>query len=401
MTQRTSVTPLMRTVRDQHVGSILRCLLRGPVARKELAHRTSISFTTITRLVSALLAAGVIEELPVQQNGRGASGRPQIPLSFPSPGRMVIGTHVHAHSTTATAFTLTGEPIASALVEHSATDPAPVLAASVTLTEELVATVGRENVVGVGVSTGGVVDFESGAVLSSPQLGWTDVSLRTPFEETLELPVVADSSVRALAMSQLQQSRDGEASVLVIHTAGWVSAALIVDHQLHRGPGASAGTIAHLPVPGGPGTPCPCGSVDCLGVVVTDEAVLQQAIGLNALPQGAEWSDIYRARTTNAQIDALLRRRAEQLGRAVAHLVEVMNPDLTIVAGPIGAPEDVELCLDTATAACRRSLGNIPRRIRHWRVVENEWDRASAALVLDDYLRRPTHYETALVGGGR
>lgn len=391
----------MRTVRDQHVGAILRCLLRGPVARKELARRTSISFTTITRLVSALLEAGVIEELPVRQNGRSMSGRPQIPLGIPSPGRIVIGTHIHAHSTTATAFTLAGAPIASMIVEHSVTDSTQVLAASVTLTDELVSEMGRDNVVGIGVSTGGVVDFESGAVLSSPQLGWTDVALRTPFEEAIALPVVADSSVRALAMSQLQRSRDGETSVLVVFTAGWVSAALIVDHQLHRGPGASAGTIAHLPVPGGPGTPCPCGSVDCLGVVVTDEAVLQQAISLNALPEGSQWADLYRAQAANAQVDELIRRRAEQLGRAVAHLVEVMNPDLTIVAGPIGAPEDIDLCLGTATAACTRSLGNIPRMIRHWRVVANEWDRASAALVLDDYLRRPTHYEAALVGGGR
>lgn len=401
MTQRTSVTPLMRTVRDQHVGAILRCLLRGPVARKELARRTSISFTTITRLVSAMLEAGVIEELPVCQSGRSTSGRPQTPLGFPFPGRIVIGTHIHAHSTTSTAFTLTGAPIASRIVEHSAADPTPVLTASVALTDGLLTEMGRDYVVGVGVSTGGVVDFESGAVLSSPQLGWTDVALRAPFEEALPLPVVVDSSVRALAMSQLQQSGDGEASVLVIHTAGWVSAALIVDHQLHRGPGASAGTIAHLPVHGGPGTPCPCGSVDCLGVVVTDEAVLQQAIGLNALPGGSGWSDIYRARAKNARLDALVRRRAEQLGRAVAHLVEVMNPDLTIVAGLIGSPEDVELCLGTATAACTRSLGNIPRMIRHWPVVENEWDRASAALVLDDYLRRPTRYEAALVGGAR
>lgn len=388
----------MRTVRDQHVGSILRCLLSGPVARKELARRTSISFNTITRLVSTLLDAGVIEELPARQNGRSTSGRPQIPLGFPSPGRVVLGVHIHAHSTTATAFSLTGDPLASSMVQHPDVAPSRVLAASVALTEGLVSAVGRENTAGIGVSTGGIVDFDSGAVLSSPQLGWSDVDLRTPFEIALDLPVVTDNSVRALAMSRLQRSDEDVSSALVIFTGAVVSAALIIDHQLHRGPGASAGTIAHLPVSDGPGTPCPCGAIDCLGVVATDEAVWRQAVAQRAMPEDSTWSDIYRARESDDRVASLMVRRAEQLGTAVGHLVEVVNPERTIIAGHIGAPEDVERCLEAAADVSTRSLGRPPRSIRHWHVEKTEWDRASAALVLDDYLRRPTRYEPTLIG---
>lgn len=397
MSEVLSATSLMRSVRDHHVSLILRTLLREPMARKELARRTGISTTTITHLTTALIQAGLVRELPAHAAAARTRGRPQVPLALKVDGRLVVGTQIRGGHVATSAYTLDGRQKATARVPHENRSPREVVAAAVSLTRGLVGEIGPDSVLGVGVSTGGAVDFESGTVLAAPQLGWRDVALREPFTAGLGVPVVVDSSVRSLAVSRLWADTAATDSMLVVFVAGIVASALVLDRSLYRGVDATAGEVAHFPVAGGPGVRCPCGAVDCLEVVASDRAVQRVAVERGLLPETSTWDDVYTSEGEAADGLARLRlERAARLGDAVGHLVEVINPASTIIAGRIGTADEVDRCLAGVRGRSARTRAAGRRLTQHWPVADPEWDLAAASLVLDDFFKRPTFYEPSL-----
>lgn len=378
-------TPLNRSVRDRNLGAVLRLLLREPMGRKELARRTGISLTTITRLTSRLLIAGVVEEQPVRPVAGRGKGRPEIPLGIAPGGRLAVGVQIRRDRVTAAAYGLSGRRVSAAEAPHDG-EAKRAVAAAVDLARGVIDEVGTGRVVGVGVSTGGVVDHESGTVLSAPHLDWSGVPLRDLVEQGLGLPAVVDTSVRSLAVSRLWTEPDAPDSMLVVFVAGILTSALVLDRRLHRGSGGTAGDIAHAPVADGPGLPCPCGSADCLGLLATDRAVQRRAVAKGWLPADSVWADIYGGDrpAARAGLARLRRERAELLGHSVGRLADFLDPEETIVAGRIGTARERDRCLAGVGGS---------RTVRHWPVTDEDWDRGAASLLIDDYLTRPTRYE--------
>ncbi|GAA3637831.1 ROK family protein [Microbacterium awajiense] len=394
---RTALTPLMRSVRDRHVESILRVLLQGDCGRKELGRRTGISFTTITRLTTLLLDAGIIAERPRTTATRAGRGRPEVPLGIPDDGKVVIGCHIARDVVHAGAFSLRGEPLFALTAptpEGSADD---TLAAARDLVSAVQSEYDPERVLAVGVSTGGVIDHESGRLIRSPLFPWSDVDMRTPLAQTTGMPIIVDSTVRSFALERLWWADEAPDSLLVVFVGGVIASAMIVDRHLHRGPGAMAGDVSHLPVPGGPGFRCPCGALDCAGVAVTADAILRQAKARGILPADADLTALTpEDPDAPAGIRELFRVRAERLGDLVARLIAVIGPDVTVIAGNIGTDDDARLCLATARQRSIATTGADPD-IELSRLTPAEWLRGAAAMALDAFLRSPTSFSRDLL----
>lgn len=403
-----TLTPLMRSTRDKTTAALLQHIeASGPTSRSQLREVTGLSPVTVSRLTAMMVDSGLLAEVDPASlaavGTRRAVGRPERPLGFRPAGRILLGTHIHGELTTVTAYDLSGDVLHSAEEWHGDRTPGGIVQTAADLTAGVIKQVGVDHpdgvVVGVGVSVGGVVDVETGRVVESPHLGWHDVDLGSPFE-SLRVPVLIDSSVRAAAVRQLWDPTDpvGD-NTLTVMVAGEVGSAIVIDRALHRGPGSLAGEIAHLPVRSGPGTPCPCGQIDCLGVVVTNVALHEQSIAAGLMDPSVEWrAMVGQGYTDTPELAALRRRRGTWLGEAVATLIELLNPDSTTILGYIGTPEDVEHCLDVIRERAAGTLQGRPQAVRHQLLMQSEmWDRVSAALVIDDLLHRPTRYEPSLL----
>ncbi|MFE9043461.1 ROK family protein [Streptomyces sp. NPDC007818] len=394
-------TPLMREVRDGNAAALLqRLVLDGPAARKQLGRATGLSLTTITRLVSGLVDGGVLYELPARPVGGepGRAGRPETPLGFVPGGRVVVGTHLREASATSSVFDLDGTCTASFTVPCQDPGPEQGVAAAIAATERALASTASGRVLGLGVSTDGVIDPRTGVVVDSPHPGWRNADLRTPFAP-LAPRVLVDGSVRCLALDALWRGQVPRTDTfLMVLVANAVASALVVGRSPLSGPDASAGQIAHLPVRNGPGVLCPCGATDCLGVVATDRALHARAVERGLLAPATPWADVLRDDLDTAEgLRALRLERARFLGESVATLNAFCNPEATVIAGSLGTEEEVEVCLSTARARAARVGAGALTRVEHRPVRRSTWDRASAALVLDDFLRRPTSYVAALL----
>jgi glucokinase len=122
---------------------------------------------------------------------------------------------------------------------------------------------GAAGIARIGVACAGQIDPARGAVVYAPNLGWRDVALRERLVATFNVPVVIDNDVRAAAWGEFQYGAHGVRSLLAVFVGTGIGSGAVLDGQLWRGAGNSAGELGHTQaVPDG--LPCPCGARGCV-----------------------------------------------------------------------------------------------------------------------------------------
>ncbi|HEX6501321.1 MAG TPA: ROK family protein [Micromonosporaceae bacterium] len=185
-----------------------------------------------------------------------------------------------------------------------------------------------------GVGSPGVVDPRRGVVLSATDLitGWTGTPVADALSERLRLPVTVDNDVRAAGLGEARYGAGtGADSALVVSVGTGIGGALIRDGVLVPGASGVAGHLGHLPVPAADGAICSCGRPDHLEAVSAGPALLRAAhrAGLTV----ADTAALVARAATDDVARAVLSRAATALGRALGGLVNLLDPDVVVVAG--------------------------------------------------------------------
>ncbi|WP_405017088.1 ROK family protein [Kitasatospora sp. NBC_00070] len=337
-------------MRQGNASAVLRAVLaHGPVSRAEIVRHTGLSAPSVTKLTAALMEVELLNELaPVEPT----QGRPRVPLRVDGDRIVALGLHIGLLRTTFGLVGLDGSVIAEReLPHHELPDLSPAR-----ITEQAVQGVrtflaerldGRR-LVGTGVSIGGWVDGARGLVVEHGPLGWRGVNLPALLADRLPGPLVLEQTVRAIARAELWFGAGREVDDFVLVMIGNVlGAALVVDRTVHRGPGAAAGAIEHLLATDDPEVRCPVCGTGCLSAVASDTALVARARSLGVIPDDpADGAALALERlvaaarpagsgTGDERAQELLRTRARQVGRAVAGLVDLINPSRVVLAGGI------------------------------------------------------------------
>jgi len=321
--------------RAASAGAVLRVVLdHGPIARSTIARITGLSPASVTGHSTELTRLGLLRELPGEVRSNGA-GRPHIPVDIDVSQHLVAGVHIAVKWTTTALLDLRGRVLARHRSPHESTEPAVIVSSAVRSLSALYAAHGGEGrPLGIGVATGGWVDPEAGVVMDHPRLGWSLVPLRERLAECTGLPVHVDGHSRALLHGEVlfgRASRVG--SVLHVFVGNVVDAAFATRGEAHYGSRAQAGAIAHLPVEGSR-EPCSCGRTGCLEAAVSEQTLTRRAheLGVIAAPEIGLLLDA--ARAGNEAAVELFIERSRLVGRAVALLMDVFGPEVTIVMEP-------------------------------------------------------------------
>ena len=135
--------------------------------------------------------------------------------------------------------------------------------------------------------------------------------------------------------------------------------ALTIDGRVHT-PASGPGSIAHLPT--GSSALCGCGNRGCLEASVSDRAVVTAAVDRKIIaPQPRpSIAAVYQAAQSGSEAAReLLVERAQILGRTVALLRDMFNPDRVVLGGqaftayPAGIPYVGEAFATYSTLARR------------------------------------------------
>ncbi|WP_436532249.1 ROK family protein [Actinoplanes sp. HUAS TT8] len=329
-------------------SAVLRAVLRhGPIARSSVARVTRLSSATVTGVAGSLLRARLVREVP-EAAGPPGMGRPHVPLDIDPDAVAVLGVHIAVPRTTVALLDLRGRVILQRRDPHEERDPRSVLAA---LTARIAAVRGqnrgRRRILGLGLATGGWVDTANGTVVEHPFLGWRDVPVAATLAEATGLPVHVDSNSRALLRAeQLFGEAAAEAGLSAVHlfVGNVVDVAFATGGVVHEGPRSAAGAVAHLPVEGCD-EPCSCGRVGCLQAAVSEQVVVRRALAAGLIDRPEIGDLVEVAVGGDAEAVAMLRERSRLVGRAVAMLLDLFDPEVLVVA-EAGANR-LPVCLET------------------------------------------------------
>ncbi|MCI3222750.1 ROK family protein [Streptomyces sp. NP-1717] len=298
----------------------------GPVARSTVARLTGLSPASVTGHSAHLLARGLIRESPETTGPRGL-GRPHVPVDIDTGRHLVAGAHIAVTNSTLSLMDLRGRIVAEDRRPHPDIRPWPgtVLDSLAERLPRLVsAHAGGRSVLALGVATGHRVDPGAGVIVRHPQLGWRNVAVRDHLSDATGLPVHVDSHARALARAeQLIGEASTRGSAVLLFVGAVVDAAFATGGEVHLGPRHGAGSIAHLPVGGD---------------ASLESEVSEQAMVRLAAEQGAPVPSfpalLERAVAGEPRARELFRRRARLVGRAVALLMDMFDPEVVVVVEP-------------------------------------------------------------------
>ncbi|ALS27095.1 ROK family transcriptional regulator [Paenibacillus sp. 32O-W] len=219
--------------------------------------------------------------------------------------------------------------------------------------EELLARHGHPPLAAVGISCGGPLDSRSGLVLSPPNLpGWDRFNVVAPVRERFGVPVGLQNDANACALAEWKWGAGRGTQNMIFLTFGTgMGAGLILNGRLYAGANDMAGEVGHMRLaedgPEGYGKAgsfegfCSGGGIARLAAAMTVEWLAAGKRTLLAADRGAAAGITAKAVGEAAQAGdelalAVMRTVGRQLGRGLAVLVDVLNPE-RIVIGSIYA----------------------------------------------------------------
>ncbi|MCX5041803.1 ROK family protein [Aldersonia sp. NBC_00410] len=326
-------------ISDSSAAAVLRAAVQhGPIARDAAARITGASIATVNRQVAALLGSGLLRER-ADLTEPGAIGRPRVPFEVDHDSYLTVGIHVGAVVTSVIAADLRGRILGGVEIPTPSGPAERSVAAIAYSARKFAARWHRRRPLWTGVALGGRVDPETG-IVDHERLGWHEVPVGAIVADVLGLPTSVAAHVEAMAAAELLLAQRNPSDTprggtsLYVYARETAGVAISLDDRVHT-PNNGPGSIAHLPTVSD--VDCECGQRGCLEAAVSDRAVLTRAVQLGLIdPAGSRpvMGELYRAaRDGSLPAHELLVERARILGRAVATLRDVLNPDRVILGG--------------------------------------------------------------------
>ena len=343
-------------IRQHNLSLVLSHVHRdGALTRAELTQRLHLSRSTVGTLVADLAQLGLVEE--VVPSGGERVDRPSHVVAPHAAGPYAVGVDIDVAHVTVAAIGLGGVITARELVPTGPGSSAPeqlvdLIARAIPRLRDTTGTTGQ--VCGVGVSVPGTVDLATGRVGVAPNLGWGGVQLGAMLADAIpgDVPVYVgnDANLAVLAEHQRGNARDCDDVVFLMGRIG-VGAGIIIGGIPVHGRDGHAGEIGHNVLdPSGP--LCHCGKRGCIETFLGENTLL--GLAGRPLPRtDAHVAALFKdAREGDRGALRAIESAADPLGRAIANLLNMLNPERVLLGGSLG--EVLELARPEVEAAVLR-----------------------------------------------
>jgi glucokinase-like ROK family protein len=202
----------------------------------------------------------------------------------------------------------------------------------------------KEKFAGIGIGMPGFVDVKKGVNYSFIEpIG---KSITEHISEQVGLPVYIDNDSSLIALAELRfGAAKGRRNVMVLNIGWGIGLGMILNGEMFRGNNGFAGEFSHIPLFFN-GKLCSCGKRGCLETGSSMQVVIEKALnGLSAgrlsrisrisIEQIEEASEVIidAAREGDQFAIELLSEAGYIIGRGVAILIHLLNPDVIILSG--------------------------------------------------------------------
>ncbi len=225
----------------------------------------------------------------------------------------------------------------------------------IALTKTTIQQTDAYQIYGIGVTIPGFVDSKTGKNNSySSNSPFYD--LKTNIQKEFNLPTFVENDSSAIAIAEHKfGSAKSIQDVMVVNLNWGVGLGMILDNELYRGHSGFAGEFSHIPLSDS-NKLCSCGKKGCLEVDASLLAAVESAT--NSLKSGevSSLQSIFKQQkyltgdqllTAAIQGDQLAMEAVNKigymLGKGIATLIHIINPELVLISGRGAKAKDVLL----------------------------------------------------------
>lgn len=211
----------------------------------------------------------------------------------------------------------------------------------------------KEDFLGIGMGSPGVVDSTAGTVIGAYNLNWKSLQLvKKQFETELGLPFFIDNDANVAALGEQWVGAGENNPDVVFMTLGTgVGGGVIAAGNLIRGVKGAGGELGHITVDFEAPFDCTCGKKGCLetvasatGIVNLSRRYAEEYAGDAKLKQmiddGQEVTakDVFDLAKEGDDLALIVYRHfSDYLGVACANIAAVLNPAYIVLGGGVSA----------------------------------------------------------------
>ena len=375
--------------------TILRlCIQNGEYSIAALSEQINSSVPTVTKLIGELMDEGFMVELG--KSGTSGGRRPSIYGLNPEAG-MFIGVDIrHTHASIAVTdfkggllhfqdnipFVLEINEDSVHKISHSVRD----------FFEEK--KLDWNKVLGMGISVAGRVNPKTG--YSNLYSFDPDRPINKILSEDLDIPVVIENDSRAMTYGEyLSGVVKKEKNVLFVNVSWGLGMGMILDGRLYYGTSGYSGEFGHFPLLDNDQI-CRCGKIGCLETGASGSALVRMITEQLQAGRASSLSTIFKQEgkvNLNDIIKAIreediltietIEKIGSNLGRGLAGLINVFNPQLVVIGGKMALAGDYLLLpIRSAVKRHAQTIANQDTAIRFTKL------RSEAAPIGDCMLSR-------------
>jgi N-acetylglucosamine repressor len=322
---------------------------QGPISRIQVAEVSQLAPASVTKITRQLLEKGLIKEV-AQQASTG--GRRAISLTTEVNPFHSVCISVGRDTIITTLINLGGEVLVEKSQSFNYRDQEQLKTQLINHIRLFLAQHQSkiEQLVAIGITVPGLVDPEQGVIHYMPNTDIANYPLGSIIAEEFNIPCYIGNEVRGMALAEhyFGTTQDCLDSIFIrVHNG--TGSGIIVGGQVFLGSNRNVGEIGHIQVD--PlGEQCQCGNFGCLETIASNPAILKRIQSRIAQGYASSLSDVLAISIDDVCLHALqgdeLARQSivqvgDQLGKAVAIMINLFNPQKVVLAGEITAAKEL------------------------------------------------------------
>jgi glucokinase len=204
-------------------------------------------------------------------------------------------------------------------------------------------------VAGVGVGAPGPLDTGRGIVIVAPNLGWKDMPLRDRIAGSTGLDAALENDANCATLGEWWRgAAQGARFVAGVTIGTGIGGGIVLDGRIYHGASDVAAEFGHTTIDI-TGRRCKCGNYGCLEAYASGPAIASRAVEEiqagtpSSIPRYVDGdlsrvtaATVYRAAQDDDELaQEVVRDTARFLGAGVANFVNILNPEVVVLAGGV------------------------------------------------------------------
>lgn len=375
---------------------------RGPLTKNDLLQITKTNLTTLNRIMQPLEDERMVVEVGI---GESSGGRKPVLYGLNPKKFYVLGIDISRPYTQLIITNPILEIVDKRLFDMDKSfTPEKTVKQIGDLFQEMTMklTTGTQLFLGVGLGTVGPLERDRG-IMTSPKFfaapGWVRVPIKNMLEQELKLPVDIDNGANTAILAELFFGEGkGFQNIAYFHCSLGIRTGAISAGTIVRSVNDAEDAFGHMVIDLVDGEPCECGNYGCIECYSSIHAIVRKFIA--ALKKGRiskitkpfdkiNYIDICNAAQTGDELAReIIMNAATIFGAGLANYINLLNPGLVILSGPLISDSDLfyEICTNAACQRLYSKTANLVRFSKGGYLGIDAVAVGAAAMVVEKYL---------------